>query len=275
MNGRSWGAVQLEQCNMPEAMARFYVPKKMSHKDVGDDMFQSKLQPRSKSCVPFSKSSYIAPPKARSQKVYGKLPDFHGSSSPTVRRTQVTVAPYKESEVVPVGHSTHGDTRTVQKGRRAGQLSSVLTEAPHLHIRLGDGSPMYDSRIEARTAVARRREYEAAAAEASGREKARLDQEQMTLQADNAGYNTFSNDAGRFTRALHPMHAEAASWGAAAQSESQGTHQAPRYSQIARQLPQGATITHKDPSAHQIVRPPRPQSLRRQRACGTWPHRKS
>merc|ERR1712166_116710 len=305
MNGRSWDGVGLEKINMPEAMARHYVPKVRAREegviygsDCAEPGFVSKLLPRSKSCCPFNKSQYKSPvvPKALTQKVYGTLPNLnsnpavsmalHGRRGPTVK-----VVPYRPSKVVPVVKHILDTQNTVKQGRRAGMITvngqfKVPQRAPVIEEATGrqsgsasaTGFHHYDYQREARTAVARRMEVEAQAAAVSEENAARAAREQQQNfhpEAEISGLATFP---GHFARAPGP---EAAPWvtreGAGEQHQQVTRYSAePTFGQTwIQSLPKGVKVSQKETVSQKLVRPPRPQELRCQRACGSWPRRAS
>ena len=138
------------------------------------------------------------------------------------------------------------------------------------------GYQHYDYQREARTAVARRMEVEAQAAAASEENAARAAREEQNFQptGETAGLGTFP---GHFARAPGP---EAAPWvnrdGAGEQQQITRYSAEPTFGQTwIQSLPKGVKVSQKEAVSQKLVRPPRPQGLRRQRACGSWPHRAS
>ena len=139
-----------------------------------------------------------------------------------------------------------------------------------------NGYQHYNYQREARTAVARRMEVEAQAAAASEENAARAAREEQSFQptGETAGLGTFP---GHFARAPGP---EAAPWvnrdGAGEQQQITRYSAEPTFGQTwIQSLPKGVKVSQKEAVNQKLVRPPRPQGLRRQRACGSWPHRAS
>ena len=150
-----------------------------------------------------------------------------------------------------------------QTGRQGGSAS--VTGCQH-----------YNYQREARTAVARRMEVEAHAAAASEEHAARAAREEQNFQptGETAGLATFP---GHFARAPGP---EAAPWvnrdGSGQQQQITRYSAEPTFGQTwIQSLPQGVKVSQKEAVSQKLVRPPRPQKLRRLRACGSWPHRAS
>ena len=151
-----------------------------------------------------------------------------------------------------------------ETGRQAGSASAT-------------GFHHYDYQREARTAVARRMEVEAQAAAVSEENAARAAREQQTFHPEGeiSGLATFP---GHFARAPGP---EAAPWvtreGAGGQQQQVTRYSAePTFGQTwIQSLPKGVKVSQKETVSQKLVRPPRPQELRRQRACGSWPRRAS
>jgi len=119
-------------------------------------------------------------------------------------------------------------------------------------------------------------EVEAHAAAASEEHAARAAREEQNFQptGETAGLATFP---GHFARAPGP---EAAPWvtrdGAGQQPQITRHSAEPTFGQTwIQSLPKGVKVSQKEAVSQKLVRPSRPQELRRQRACGSWPHRAS